>query len=464
MYPPTVPIAKDTPGRLPPQSDGGTGALVTLAISGGILVGGLLYPPVLIPVAAALLLVLVPLGVWLPCRFARQAYRENFLDGGFLSQWRPSSREAIRFVAWTLLKWSPFALIAVIAFKGNGLVVESIQRQLQIGIMKLRGSAHATGGALSDWGVWWVPDSFEAVVHSAGTQLSSFGDIVRNFLVVLDFFFRIESWLSIGLLLWLSVRTVLYVGARGLLAHENVTKEKHRLPITFRSPNEPSTGAVEPSLVDRSIVHRDPFETSKLGVVYARRGTGGPERSSNYRIPQSSSCLVRRLLTGTFLMNRYDLGCAVDRWRFAAPYQVIVVDLKGETLCFRMKSLVFFEAGLKLHTKINTQVAWMCLDSPFIASVSGFGRIAFRVNGNPDIGTKDSTKAATDSVQILRLIAWSDDSRFILRPVGGFINMALFAPISAEVEASAMVITESSDTDGGSEISIFSRVLSLVLT
>ena len=129
-----------------------------------------------------------------------------------------------------------------------------------------------------------------------------------------------------------------------------------------------------------------------------------------------------------------------------------------------MKSLVFFEAGLKLHTKINTQVAWMCLDSPFIASVSGFGRIAFRVNGNPDIGTKDSTKAATDSVQILRLIAWSDDSRFILRPVGGFINMALFAPISAEVEASAMVITESSDTDGGSEISIFSRVLSLVLT
>ena len=459
-----MPIAKDTPGRLPPQSDGGTGVLVTLAIIGGILVGGSLYPPVLILVAAALLLVLVPLGVWLPCRFARQAYRENFLDGGFLSQWRPSSREAMRFVAWTLLKWSPFALIAVIAFAGNNLVVDWIQQKLQEGIMYFRGSALDTGEALSSWTVWWVPDSFLEYVHSAGTELLDFGQVLAHFLLVLDFFFEIETYLSIGFLLWLSLRTVLYVGARGLLAHEDVTKEKHRLPITFRSPNEPSTGAVEPSLVDRIIVHRDPFETSKLGVVYARRGTGGPERSSNYRIPQSSSCLVRRLLTGTFLMNRYDLGCAVDRWRFAAPYQVIVVDLKGETLCFRMKSLVFFEAGLKLHTKINTQVAWMCLDSPFIASVSGFGRIAFRVNGNPAIVTQDSTKAATDSVQILRLIAWSDDSRFILRPVGGFINMALFAPISAEVEASAMVITESSDTDGGSEISIFSRVLSLVLT
>jgi len=201
------------------------------------------------------------------------------------------------------------------------------------------------------------------------------------------------------------------------------------------------------NLLMRTTVHSENFSIEGFEPLYARIGRG-PNRRGNFTIPQRSSCVVRRLLTGYYVLNRFDSKSRTANvpllWPIRAPDRVAVVELRDEQLCFRMRNLAFFEEGLRLSTIVNAQAPWLAFESPLITRISGSGRVGIRIDGTPDCISATPGPTAPH-ISLHRLAAWSTDTRFGLDVAPGYANTVLVAPAAAIVRSSSLVIAGRDD-------------------
>ena len=136
------------------------------------------------------------------------------------------------------------------------------------------------------------------------------------------------------------------------------------------------------NLLERTTVHADSFPLESFSLLYARSGAG-PNAAGNFRVPQRTSCCFRRLLTGTYVLNRLRPSPQMI-WPVKAPERIAVVELRGERICFRMRNLAFFEQGLQFSTIVNAQIPWLSFESPLVTCLTGNGRVGIRIDGAPD--------------------------------------------------------------------------------
>lgn len=224
-------------------------------------------------------------------------------------------------------------------------------------------------------------------------------------------------------------------------------------------------------LAQRVSVFKENFGVEELETVYARRGSG-PEVEGNNRIPQRFRCIGSRLLSGSYVWNKIEARRSTHlEWPVAASERVAVVELRGETLCFRMRRVLFFEPTLELSTIINLQAQWCAFESPFISCISGHGLVAFRLDGTPELVSRDSnaSDSARESGGVLRsrsmsrLVAWSRDSKFRTIAKGDLFNAITFASCAIEVVESPLVLGLRADSESESDGRLLARILRLVV-
>jgi len=219
------------------------------------------------------------------------------------------------------------------------------------------------------------------------------------------------------------------------------------------------------NLLMRTTVYSDNFSIEGFEPLYARIGRG-PNRRGNFAIPQRSSCVLRRLLTGMYVLNRVDPKSrganAPLLWPVRAPERIAVVELRDEQLCFRMRNLAFFEEGLRLSTIVNTQAPWLAFESPLITKVSGSGRVGIQIDGTPDCLAADPAPNAPH-ISLHRLAAWSTDTRFGLDVAPGYANTVLVAPAAAIVRSSSLVIAGRDDDEAVGTAGLAMRVGRLII-
>lgn len=195
-------------------------------------------------------------------------------------------------------------------------------------------------------------------------------------------------------------------------------------------------------LIARTTIHSDRFSLRGFAPLYARRGTG-PSGPQDYRIPQRGRCAVRRLFSRRYILTRFEPRADME-WPIRAPTRIAVVQLRGERLCFRMHNLAFFEETLQLSTVVNTQVPWLSFESPLVPCISGTGRVGICIDGQPEC-LAPSMDAKLPKVNMLRLAAWADDSRFGIEVAPGYANTVLVAAPGAMVCTSSLVIAGRDD-------------------
>ena len=156
------------------------------------------------------------------------------------------------------------------------------------------------------------------------------------------------------------------------------------------------------SLLERTTVHADSFPIESFSPLYARIGAG-PNAAADFRVPHRTSCVVRRLLTGMYVLNRLRPSPQMI-WPVKAPEHIAVVELRGERICFRMRNLAFFEQGLQFSTIVNAQIPWLSFESPLVTCLTGNGRVGIRIDGAPDC-VAASPSARARHVNLLRLAA-----------------------------------------------------------
>lgn len=215
------------------------------------------------------------------------------------------------------------------------------------------------------------------------------------------------------------------------------------------------------TLLERTTVHAESFPIGGFAPIYARLGYG-PNAAADYRVPQRTSCLVRRLLTRMYVLNRFRPR-ADAQWPVRAPERIAVVELRGERVCVRMRNLVFFEESLRLSTIFNAQVPWVSFESPLITCLSGTGRIGLRIDGAPDCIAHAGGGRAAPHVNLLRLAAWSADTRFGIAVEPGYANTVLVAPAAAVVRSSALVVAGRDDGDTVGVSGLLHRVARLIV-
>ena len=214
------------------------------------------------------------------------------------------------------------------------------------------------------------------------------------------------------------------------------------------------------TLLARTTVHGESFSIGDFAPIYARLGYG-PNAAADYRVPQRTSCLVRRLLTRMYVLNRFRPRSDAQ-WPVRAPERIAVVELRGERLCLRMRQLVFFEESLQLSTIVNAQVPWVSFESPLITCLSGTGRVGLRIDGAPDC-IAHAGDGAAPHVNLLRLAAWSADTRFGIAVEPGYANTVLVAPAAAVVRSSALVVAGRDDGDTVGVSGLLHRVARLIV-
>ncbi len=112
-----------------------------------------------------------------------------------------------------------------------------------------------------------------------------------------------------------------------------------------------------------------------------------------------------------------------------------------------MNNLAFFEERLQLSTTCNTQIPWLCSESPFLACVSGTGRVGILLEAGGDALESASQGAAPIRVKLPRLAAWSADTRLQIEVEPGYLNAALLAEATGVVRHSSLIVT--SNREGG---------------
>jgi hypothetical protein len=222
----------------------------------------------------------------------------------------------------------------------------------------------------------------------------------------------------------------------------------------------------------RTEVHERDFALDGFDTLYARVGLG-PNRAENYRFPQWTSCAIRRVLTNTYHLNRITHGAGLV-WPVRAPTRIVVVELRGELLCLRMRHLAFFERPLRLSTIVNAQIPWAAFESPLITCIEGHGRVGLRVDGEPMLlargadaavprGDEELAARPIPEVNLPRLAAWCADTRLSITVEPGYSNAVLVAAATAEITHSSLVVAARED---GAEVgsgTLLSRIARLVI-
>lgn len=219
------------------------------------------------------------------------------------------------------------------------------------------------------------------------------------------------------------------------------------------------------TLLERTTVHAEGFSIDGFAPLYARIGVG-PNAKASFAVPQRSSCVLRRLLTRMYVLNRFDPRSRRANspliWPVRAPERIAIVELRDEHLCFRMRNLAFFEEGLRLSTIVNAQVPWLAFESPLITRLSGTGRVGIRIDGQPDCLASAPTHSPPH-VNMLRLAAWSGDTRLGVDVAPGYSNTVLVAPAAAVVRSSSLVIAGRDDGEAVGAAGLLQRIGRLIV-
>jgi len=221
------------------------------------------------------------------------------------------------------------------------------------------------------------------------------------------------------------------------------------------------------TLLDRLEVHHAAFPIGSEGFIYARRGRG-PSSARDNQIPQPTRCVLRRLSSQSYVWNRIALRPGgKTEWPVVKPDSIAVIELRGESICFRMRNLVFFEPSIRLGTIVNSQLGWAAFESPFIASASGHGRLAFRFDGAPSVHVcSEFEKASGQPLAVVlpgRMVVWSADSEFTPIVKRGAFNAWTFAEPGYRIERTSLVLELGRDADGRSDASVFASAARLII-
>jgi hypothetical protein len=216
------------------------------------------------------------------------------------------------------------------------------------------------------------------------------------------------------------------------------------------------------SLLDRTVAHDRDFTLDGFATFYARVGLG-PNRAENYRFPQWRSCAFRRLLSNTYHLNRVTPREGL-RWPVRSPTRIVVVELRGERLCFRMRHLAFFEHTLRLSTIVNAQIPWASFESPLITCIEGHGRVGLRIEGDPMLlARSEPAEAEAPQVNLPRLAAWCADTHLGLTVEPGYLNAVLVAAATADVLRSSLVVSAREDGEEVAGTTLLARVARLIV-
>jgi hypothetical protein len=215
--PPSAPTADDGPGDRTPVIVGV--GLASLLALGWIMPWILLWTLLATAIASTALLV-----YFIP-RFVAKIIRENFGRGGILQIWRPSAAQALRVFAVVLATWIPCGVASVVLFTANGLLVQwaigltgkGIE-QLSVGLELVDEQGRVTVEE-APWLVRKVlPGEGAELIHALESGVDGIRGALRNLLALLAFILVVEGILSFVFLVWLTIRSVLYLFARQVLS------------------------------------------------------------------------------------------------------------------------------------------------------------------------------------------------------------------------------------------------------
>ncbi len=201
----------------------------------------------LVPITLVVLLLLITLfaalgAIWFLPRFVIKLLRENCERGGVLEAWRPNVGQVVRTVVLVLAIWLPCGVASVVVFHANGLLVKLAITLTAYGVEQVSKGLDVVddGGTVMLNDAHWLVK--KALPGEGADLLCAFQSGVRNgqdalahLLALLLFLLVLEGVLSWVFLVWLTVRTVLYLFARQILAELSPRRSDGELPaVHFR--------------------------------------------------------------------------------------------------------------------------------------------------------------------------------------------------------------------------------------
>lgn len=193
-----------------------------------ILVGGI-YPSMLTILVWTVLSAASLALTYLVCRLIGKFVRENCTREGALNAWRPSIWVGFTIGLSTLVRWAPFGLVAVLVFCINGVLVDAFGQLIEKGIEKIEEPVRQAKAALENRSLWdrfwaWLSGT-ESLAEPAKQTLGVIERLCVNLLRTLQIALDTEYFLSWLLLIWLTVRSVLYFLARSILAEAHGSRQ-----------------------------------------------------------------------------------------------------------------------------------------------------------------------------------------------------------------------------------------------
>jgi len=197
------------------------------------------------PVILVGLLVLVMLGgavailVALPL-LVHKLVRENTAEDGFLHVWQPTLWQATVAVVMTLLSWIPFGVASVLLFSANGVLVHFLAALVEGGIQKSiektgeLGESVDTMQASPSFFIRILPGDSAELLSSLSAGVRGSEQMLQHLLAILLFLLVLEGIFGWIFLVWLTVRSSLYLIARRIVAeaHADASQARSRGAVT----------------------------------------------------------------------------------------------------------------------------------------------------------------------------------------------------------------------------------------
>ena len=168
---------------------------------------------------------------------ARKFLKENMSEDGFLHAWQPNPAQALTLIIRTLASWTPFGVMSVLLFAANGLLVRLAADLIEGGVRH----SIERAGQLDDriheaWtnAPWWIrilPGDGAELVSTMSAGVKGGQEMLQHLLAVLLFLVMLEGILGWIFLVWLTIRSVIYLQARSIVS-ELRTAEAPQSAIT----------------------------------------------------------------------------------------------------------------------------------------------------------------------------------------------------------------------------------------
>ncbi len=212
-----------------------------LAPAAAICLFSLLFPYAALMVAALVIAVGVIAASVGVVVVMRRFVDTNSCEGSVFREWRPSKRAGAWIALRVLAQWAPFGALSIILWWGNGWIIDQAIYLIQSAIVEWCGSIEPESAQLSWTGEWMLrcvfPDVLVDTVKSASSGLSWGMRVLMVLPFIITVLIEIERWLSLALLLWLTVRSLGYFLVRMVVAEQRPKTE-----VFFDRGNEPRQG------------------------------------------------------------------------------------------------------------------------------------------------------------------------------------------------------------------------------